>query len=235
LGVGGGLLATYNDSVIGALAAIFPEISWNFVDTSLSPPTYGAEASTGDALTVTDFKRVSAKFWTKIDNQRRYLNWIYQHLGFTSMDDWYGVGSISPIKKQPLKLSHSMVRYHLSTSKFRKTGPHVWVTNYYGSSLSKAIQTVYPEHKWLPWKFSPIERGYWQEVQNVKRVINYMMEELNIETDSLDKWYSVDSDEFKKHGAASLLLSYGSPVKILQLVFPDHTWVRLVLMAAISW
>lgn len=35
------------------------------------------------------------------------------------------------------------------------------LTSHYNSSLIKALATIYPEHKWIPWKFGRVPRGFW--------------------------------------------------------------------------
>ena len=37
------------------------------------------------------FKQTTKKFWANSKNTLDYLNWLYDELGFSSMDDWYGV------------------------------------------------------------------------------------------------------------------------------------------------
>src|SRR5689334_19327407 len=37
-----------------------------------------------------------------------------------------------------------------------------------GGSISRLLQNVYPNHKWYPWKFAHVTRGFWNVIENQK-------------------------------------------------------------------
>ena len=37
------------------------------------------------------FNTVPRKFWENSENKRKFMDWLYKELQFTSMEDWYKV------------------------------------------------------------------------------------------------------------------------------------------------
>jgi hypothetical protein len=42
----------------------------------------------------------------------------------------------------------------------------------YDNSLFKALSEAYPEHKFLPWKFAPVDQGFWQVSDTTRESMN---------------------------------------------------------------
>ena len=55
--------------------------------------------------------------------------------------------------------------------------------------ISNLIKSVYPNYKWLPWKFTQTYKGYWNNENNIKEYMNWLSEKLNIKT--MEDWYKV--------------------------------------------
>lgn len=68
--------------------------------------------------------------WEKEENHTEFFKWLGVQLGNDSMEDWYSV----------------------TVEEIYQYGGRAVLNNYHNSRL-KALQSVYPEHKWLPWKF----------------------------------------------------------------------------------
>ncbi len=51
------------------------------------------------------------------------------------------------------------------------------------------LSTIYPEHKWLPWKFAAAQPGFWGDKNNQKLFLDWVEKELNIQEKS--DWYKV--------------------------------------------
>src|SRR5262245_53745185 len=62
---------------------------------------------------------------------KRFLDRLGGNLGFKEMDDWYSV----------------------SSDVIAKNGG-AGLLSYYNNSIPLALQSIYPQHKWLNWKFS---------------------------------------------------------------------------------
>jgi hypothetical protein len=64
------ILRKYNSSLIKALLNIYPDYPWH-------PWKFESPAPKG--------------FWTDIQNQKKYFDWLGEQLGVKTMDDWYNV------------------------------------------------------------------------------------------------------------------------------------------------
>ena len=62
----------YHSSLYLTLKSIYPEYKW-------VPFLFQTQ------------ERYSSQFWSKIENQRKYLNWLSNKLNFNSNEDWYKV------------------------------------------------------------------------------------------------------------------------------------------------
>ena len=88
-----------------------------------------------------------------------------------------------------------------------------------------ALQLVYPDHKWLAWKFSQkVPQGYWNDINNKREFMNWLGKQLDYQ--KMDDWYNLHWKDIIKYGGWSLLMKYnGSPSQILQSVYPEHKWI----------
>ena len=59
----------------------------------------------------------------------------------------------------------------------------------YDNSPSKLISSVYPEHKWLLWKFSRVPSGFWEKSENQRNFLENLASELQIK--NIEDWYNV--------------------------------------------
>ena len=78
--------------------------------------------------------------------------------------------------------------------------------SFYNGSPSQALQAVYPEHEWLPWKFSNSPKGFWKKKENQKKFFDWLGKELGYKT--LDDWYNITTSTIDKHGGGSMLDSF---------------------------
>ena len=105
---GSGLLNKYNNSLQHALKSIYPNyewIPWKF--------------------------QTSKNFWSNIENQRKYFNWLSNQLNIKSNEDWYNI-----------KIEQIISLYSSSL-----------LNKYYDGSLYLALKSIYPNYEWIPWKF----------------------------------------------------------------------------------
>jgi hypothetical protein len=59
----------------------------------------------------------------------------------------------------------------------------------YNDSISAMLSSVYPEYEWLPWKFKKCPKGLWENVNNLRRFMDWAAKELNIKEQN--EWYNV--------------------------------------------
>ena len=63
----------------------------------------------------------------------------------------------------------------------------------YSDSLYKLLSTIYPEHEWLPWKFS--QNTYWDDSGNWKEFFDYAASKLHIK--EMSDWYKITAEVYK--------------------------------------
>lgn len=99
---GSGILAKYENSHCRAIQALHPEHEWH----------------------MWRFFRAPRMFWHSADNQRKFMGWLEESLGFQSKEDWYKI-QVKDIESRGGKQ----------------------LVERYGSVL-ELVRSVYPEHDW---------------------------------------------------------------------------------------
>src|SRR4051812_46944886 len=106
-------------------------------------------------------------FWRQKQHQKEFFDWLGGQLGYKSMDDWYNLKREDILKNGGGKI----------LSRYR---------NYL-----KSLQTIYPEHNWMLWRFKRVPIGYWTQLlsnqQETTKLINWLGVQLCIKC--LDDWY----------------------------------------------
>lgn len=94
----------------------------------------------------------------------------------------------------------------------------------YNSSTLNMLQTLFPEHRWLPWRFHYPPRGYWEDLKNQRSAMDWLAAELNIQ--QMEDWYSVTIKQLCDSGGATMLKNFfdGSPARMIQTLYPEHEW-----------
>ena len=100
-----------------------------------------------------------------------------------------------------------------------------FLERYYGDSLLKALQAVYPEHKWMIWRFKVVSPNFWENLENQRDFFDWMALKCGFKT--MDDWYNVTIEEVNEHGGSRLLNHYfhGSTFKAVQAIYPKHNWM----------
>lgn len=150
------------------------------------------------------FKNPPSGFWKQTDNRKKYFDWLGKHLGYNKMEDWYGISGDSILDN---------------------SGGHL-LREYYGNSPSKAVQEVYPNQKWMTWRFKCPPKGYWESVLKYTReqrlVLNWLGEQLNIQR--LEDWYKISIHQITELVPFGGLLNVATFTTILRNVYPTHKW-----------
>src|SRR5689334_15714476 len=100
--------------------------------------------------------------WKNKDIHKQFFDWLGTQLGYKEMEDWYKltVGDVDSFGGTPL------------------------LSYYYYNSPSKALQTVYPQHAWMIWRFEVVPKNYWKEVlkdpMEQKKIVEWLGEQLSI-------------------------------------------------------
>lgn len=140
-------------------------------------------------------------FLRSLTESSQYFEWLGVQLGFNSMEDWYNI----------------------NIDKVVKHGGRNVLTVYNGSAM-RAVQNVYPEHKWLPWKFETVPLGFWEKIDNQRQFFDWLAEQLGYKT--YEDWYQVGNPDIYKWGGHSLMKCYygASVPRALRAIYPEHHW-----------
>jgi hypothetical protein len=147
----------------------------------------------------TKFRRHSRNHWTDIANQRQFLLELGPKLGFQSgdMESWY----------------------NLSVEDLAKHGGWRLLMAYSGSPAN-VLKTVFPEHKWLPWKFGS-NKNRLRDV-DLKELVSFLQEEFKIVDEG--HWYRITLDQLNELGLKNVVKDMGGLRKILEHTYPDRPW-----------
>jgi hypothetical protein len=147
---------------------------------------------------------VESQSWKSLDLQRDFLFNLVQRLGDAQkLENFY-------------KLSFSYV--------YNNEGGGLLAL--YDGSLLKALQTLYPSHEWLPWKFKHVPRNFWESFGNQKMFLDWCATELNVL--SMQDWYNVSAKDVINLGGRTLLIRYydGSLQAALSKLYAPHVFER---------
>tara|TARA_B100001996_G_scaffold27295_1_gene20949 strand:+ start:141 stop:2144 length:2004 start_codon:yes stop_codon:yes gene_type:complete len=168
----------YNGSPIQLLESIFPDYKWL--------PWCFTIANNG--------------FWHTLENQKNYMDWLGERLGYKTMDDWYAI---------TLEDFDNNYGGGLSTK--------------YSHSPERLLKAIYPNHKWYPWKFGQGPR-LWHKKCYQKLFITWLGEELGYTT--MEDWYELTHKNLVNNYGNGLLYYYcNSPSKVVIELFPDYKWI----------
>lgn len=81
-------------------------------------------------LATKNLKSTPPGFWTNTSNHIAFFDWLFKQVGAKCMEDWYKV------------TAEDILSYGGGG-----------LLNNYKNSPSKALQRVYPQHKWELWRF----------------------------------------------------------------------------------
>jgi hypothetical protein len=147
-------------------------------------------------------ERAPLRFWDDMGNQKAFMNWLGEELDFHTLDNWYNIKQETIITKGGVTL----------------------LNKYLGSPI-KLLQSIYPEHYWMIWKFSIVPTGYWDKPQNRKEFVDWMGSEFGFT--KLEDWYNITRNQIKEKGGSTLLRKQdNSLIKLLQSVYPEHNWKK---------
>lgn len=144
------------------------------------------------------FKYVAKSLWEEPKTHKQYFEWLGDELGLKSTDDWYKV----------------------KVSDVRTRGGRVMLNTHYDGSLSKALQAVFAEQNWQPWKFDRVPKGLWDNTNTVHTYFEWLCERLSINNPS--DWSRVTVGHMKMNKGMMLITRAGGLQKMLAKYLPHH-------------
>lgn len=174
---GYGLLLQYNNDWIKVLRSNYPEYNFESSKLRITPSEY----------------------WDSIENQREFLDSLWNELNIKEYDDWYNV-----LFSQVVDL-----------------GGGALLKKY--DSLFSMLETLYPEHDWDINKRSNVSRNYWNSPENVKLVMEEVKQLYKIKKKK--DWYRVSLKQISKvKGGNVIIRRYRNIYNIMNVAYPEEEW-----------
>jgi hypothetical protein len=141
------------------------------------------------------FNVVSGGYWNKIENCTKYIEWLFKELNYSKMEDWYNISKKIIINNYGLGL-----------------------LLIYNSSPINLLKSIYPEYKWLGWKFKNTPLNFWRNIENQTQYFNWLFTKLGHKT--MEDWYKItQNDIIRNDGNKTLCYK-----KTLKKMFPEFQW-----------
>ena len=173
------LFGVYDNDYSRLLSSIYPQYTWNFGD----------------------IKITSNLYFKSIENQRQFMNNLYEKFELNSLEDWMNISKNKIINND----GKSLIQF------------------YYENNLQKLFQTVYPN---FPWDFSENNKKKIYDFNSLEYQISLMKKlyvKLNLK--SIEEWLFVSNKNFINNGEEELLKFYSYDVKKLLIsIYPNFNW-----------
>ena len=72
-------------------------------------------------------------------------------------------------------------------------------------SISEIVQSTYPEHDWLIWKFRRVPNGFWNDKKNQRNCLDWIGKQLGIK--DMEDWYKMSARDILEHGGIRITKS----------------------------
>ena len=167
----------------------------------------GERASASDLDYSVDYEwlqpPVPKGFWNEEANQKAYMKWLGEKLGYTKPEDWFGLTQ---------KLIEANSGVTLLNKKF-KGSP---------AEMVMALADQAPEGGWRPWLFGGVPKGFWDEEANQKAYMKWLGEKLGYTKP--EDWFGLTKNLIKANRGGWLLghKFQGSPAEIVMSVLADQ-------------
>ena len=94
--------------------------------------------------------------------------------------------------------------------------------NYYGGSQFNLITSIFPNHEWLLWRFANSPDGFWDDIKNQRKFMEYVGKQLKIK--DFSDFYQVNRQTIIGYGGSGILRKYSSLIELFQTIFPEFSW-----------
>eukprot|EP01122_Echinamoeba_exundans_P006705 TRINITY_DN1942_c0_g1_i1.p1 TRINITY_DN1942_c0_g1~~TRINITY_DN1942_c0_g1_i1.p1 ORF type:complete len:508 (+),score=56.20 TRINITY_DN1942_c0_g1_i1:285-1808(+) len=160
---------------------------------------------------VWQFPQVPSAYWDSRDNRKQFLIWAMAQLR-----------PQVPPENSPSTLH---LWYAVSPNEYRKKFGAKLIDSEFSGCLASAVMATFPEHEWLPWKFSTTPKGFWTEKKNRRHFFEWLSMRV-LKSSKLEDWYDVPATLVVDNGGAALLSGFYSDSLAEALIdnFPEHRW-----------
>jgi hypothetical protein len=116
--------------------------------------------------------------------------------------------------------------YKVSVEDIHRHGGGKLLSGKYDNSPCKALQAVFPEYPWMPWRFLRIPPGYWEsasfDADEKRRLLTWLGEKISIK--SLEDWYRISVQQIRTIAPLRILQNPVSFTEILRSAYPEYSW-----------
>jgi hypothetical protein len=77
---------------------------------------------------------------------------------------------------------------------------------FFAGDPMNALKTIYPDFDWKPWRFHYVPPGFWEDLKNHRKVIDYIEQVFDITRP--EDWKRVTTHQVNKFGGNYLLTWY---------------------------
>jgi hypothetical protein len=146
------------------------------------------------------FSSTPQGFWNDKKNHKGFMNWLGNELEYRKEEDWY------------------KITYQKIVDNYGSTLLH-----HYNHSPIKLVKAVFPDYKWLDWKFTSTPQGFWNDKKNHKGFMNWLENELGYT--KMEDWYQITIQQIAKNYGNGLLDRYnGNLTKLIMETYPEYSW-----------
>lgn len=143
------------------------------------------------------FSKIPEGTMSDMANRRMYMDWLGGELKYKKMDDWY-------------KITHKA---------FTGAGSNL-LKKYYKDCPCLAVMDVYSEHKWYEWNFINVPKGFWDNLDNKKKYLEWLAAKLGYR--NMKDWYTVGYYEFYNNKGRWLVDKNCNIPSLIMDVFKDY-------------
>ena len=177
---GKSLLKYYSNDIKKLFSTIFPNYPWNFEN----------------------LKFMKKGYFKSTENQRDFMNKLFEKLSLNSLDDW-------------TKVTKGTIKKNCGIQLLRK----------YNYNMYYLLSSIYPDHT----SFQNNEiilfksKNYFNQIENQKYFMDQLYKKLNL--NQLDDWLMLKKKIFVKNGGENLLKYYSYNIaSLLRSIYPHHQW-----------
>eukprot|EP01125_Pyxidicula_operculata_P020286 TRINITY_DN7472_c0_g1_i1.p1 TRINITY_DN7472_c0_g1~~TRINITY_DN7472_c0_g1_i1.p1 ORF type:complete len:592 (-),score=76.57 TRINITY_DN7472_c0_g1_i1:48-1700(-) len=111
--------------------------------------------------------------------------------------------------------------YNVKATDF-KTHGYFGILRKYNSSPVVALQAIYGDYEWEPWRFMKVPPNYWNELSNRRKYLDYLAKTLKIK--KMSDWYRITLNDIKLNQGSGLIHRFERIYDLLINTFPEYSW-----------
>jgi len=160
------------------------------------------------------FTKVPRHHWASLTNQRAFMETLGEKFGINS--------------KAENDRAHELEKWYQVTKQQVIEEGGGGLLAKYQNSISRLLQSVFPEMLWDPARFAKAPNKHWSSPAHQKQFLEDLARKLGFEPSALEKWYQVPTSAVIENGGAGILSLYGNSLSnVLRECYPEFHWEPL--------